>query len=53
MVTGLEEIYAVVTHKIDEEVFQGQSSRPNAGCYMFERLRFPDTAKRIPQDNFD
>jgi len=53
MVSGLEEIDAVVPDKINDAVLLGQSSRPDARGKIFERFGFADSTNRIPLDCFD
>jgi len=52
VISGLEEIDAVVTHKVNDAVFLGQSPGPDSRSDMLKRFGFPHPFKRISHHGF-
>jgi len=52
VVSGLEEVDAVLTDKVDDTVFLGKPARPHARSDIFERFRFTNPLKGVAQDGF-
>lgn len=53
MISGLEEIDAVVADEVNEAVFLGEAAGTDAGGKILERFRFADTAEGIAYDGLD
>jgi hypothetical protein len=53
MVTSLYEINPVMPDNVNESMFLGNSSRPDARPDKFERFGFANALKRVSHDGFD
>ena len=52
MISGLEKIDPFIPDQINEAVFLGDASGPNAGGEVFEGFGFSDALERIAEDRF-
>ena len=50
MISGLEEVYPIDAHEINDSMFLSQPSRPRPRSQIFQRLRLSDAGERVPQD---
>jgi hypothetical protein len=53
MIAGLEKVYPIIAHQIDEPMFLGESPRPYAGALIFQRFRFAKTSKGVTHNRFN
>jgi len=53
MIARLKEINLIRLYQIYKSVFFGKPARPGAGQHIFQRLRFSNTVKWIPEDGFN
>lgn len=53
VVSALKEVESIVTHQVDEAMLLGDSTRPDVGTEVPDRLGLADTREGVTADGFD
>lgn len=53
MIAGLQKVYPIIPHEIDEPVLLSEAARPRAWSEVFEGFRFSDAGKGTSENGFN